>query len=169
MGKGGTILGLIGVLLGAGALGFSFIIWTSQPTQQTEYTPGEIWYRYYEDIYDVDTINTYLPIPNMTLSIELSGVSSIELLFTCLAYTDGIVGRSDLIFNYYIDQTIVSNPTARVGTYDGNPTTYFHTVSFRYFSEDWTIGTHNITVFVRSTVAINSIQYCALTVKSFPS
>lgn len=166
MGKGGTILGLIGVLLGAGALGFGFYTWYTQPT---EYTPGEMWHRYYEDIYDVDTINTYLPIPNMTISIDLTIFSSIELLFTCLAYTDGTAGRSDLTFNYYIDELIISNPNARVGTYDGEPTTYYHSVSLHYFSEGWTVGVHNITVFVRSTVAINSIQYCALMVQSYPS
>ena len=172
MGKGGVILGIIGILLGAGGLGFAFITWNTQNTIQTQlanYEAGETWYRYYEDIYDVDIINTYLTIPNMSLSIDLSKVSSVDLLFTCQAYTIGTAGRSDLTFYFYVDELIISNPNIRVGTYDGAPTTYYHSVSFVYFSESWSIGTHNISVFVRSTVDTNSIQYCALTAQSFPA
>ncbi len=183
MGKGGVILGLIGILLGAGGLGFGFIIWNTQntiQTQLTQFTPQDTWYRYYEDIYDVDTINTYLTIPNMSLSIDLSKITSIHLLFTCQAYTIGRVGRSDVMIYFYIDEIIISNPNARVGTYDGDPTTYYHSVSLQYFIEGWSVGTHNISMFVRSvgthnismfvrsTVDTNFLQYCALTVQSLP-
>ena len=172
MGKGGIILGIIGIILGAGGLGFGFIIWTDQSSIQEEldkYTPRDTWYGYHEGIYDVDTINTYLLIPNMNLSIDLSKVCSIDLLFTCQAFTLGTGGRSDLGFYFGIDGLIISNPNIRVGTYDGTPTTYYHSVSLEYFSEGWSVGTHNISVFFRSTVDINSIQYCALFVQSFPA
>ena len=32
MGRGGTVLGIIGILLGAGALGFAFVVWNGQNT-----------------------------------------------------------------------------------------------------------------------------------------
>jgi hypothetical protein len=32
MGRGGTVLGIIGTLLGAGALGFTFVVWNGQNT-----------------------------------------------------------------------------------------------------------------------------------------
>ncbi len=171
MGKGGVILGLIGILLGAGGLGFGFIIWNTQnniQTQLTQFAPQDTWHRYYEDIYDVDTTSTYLTIPNMSLSIDLGKRASIHLLFTCQAYTIGTIGRSDVTIYFYIDEIIISNPSARVGTYDGDPTTYYHSVSLQYFIEGWSVGTHNISMFVRSTVDTNSLQYCALTVQSLP-
>ena len=65
MGKGGAVLGLLGMLLGAGGLGFAFIVWNNQNTLETQLTglaPQDIWYRYYEDIFDVDVQNTYLTI-----------------------------------------------------------------------------------------------------------
>ena len=173
MGKGGAILGLLGILIGAGALGFTFIVWSNQNNIQSQITglqPQEIWYRYYGDIYDVTTINTYLTIPNMTLTIDLKNQASISLLFTGVAYLEGsISGRSDLIFYYYLDETIISDPIARVGTFYGNNSYYYQSVALQYFIEGWSAGTHNISMFVRSTVAINSIGYYSLTVQSFPA
>ncbi|MFX0000346.1 MAG: hypothetical protein ACFE9Q_09310 [Candidatus Hodarchaeota archaeon] len=172
MGKGGAILGLIGILLGAGGLGFAFIIWNTQNNIQSQMIglePQETWYRYYGAIYDVTTINTYLTIPNMSLTIDLKTQASIYLLFTGVAYLEGSVsGRSDLIFNYYLDEIIISDPVARVGTFYGNNTYYYQSVSLQYFIEGWSAGPHNISMFVRSTVAINSIGYCTLIVQSFP-
>ena len=173
MGKGGAILGLLGLLLAAGALGFTFIVWNTQNSLQSQIIglePQDAWYRYYGAIYDVDTINTYLTIPNMTLTIDLETQSSIYLLFTGVAYLEGSVsGRSDLVFNYYIDETIISDPFARVGKFYGNNSYYYQSVALQYSIEGWSAGTHNISIFVRSTVDYNSIGYCALTVQSIPA
>ena len=38
MGKGGTVLGLIGIILGAGGIGFGYFIWTGQATIKTNLT-----------------------------------------------------------------------------------------------------------------------------------
>jgi len=171
MGKGGTVLGLIGMLLGAGGLGFAFIVWNNQNTIETQLTglaPQEIWYRYYEDIFDVDVQNTYLTIPNMSTSIDLTTQSSIHLLFTCSAATIGNLGRSDVMIYFYIDETIISNPSARVGSNAGDPSAFYHSVTLQLYIAGWSAGTHNISMFVRSTVITNQLQYCALTVRSFP-
>ncbi|MFX1524422.1 MAG: hypothetical protein ACFFCC_13010 [Promethearchaeota archaeon] len=172
MGKGGVVLGIIGILLGASGLGFSFIVWNNQNTikaQLVGMTPQNIWHRYYEGIFDVNLINTYMTIPNMSISIDLSTASSILLSFTCHAATIGnILGRSDVTIYYYLDELLISNPNIRVGTMYGNYSIYFHSVSLDYFSEGWSVGTHNISMFIRSTVDTNSIQYCHLVIQSFP-
>ena len=172
MGKGGAVLGIIGILLGAGGLGFGFIVWNNQNALQSQLVglaPQNIWHRYYEDIFDVDLINTYMTIPNVSISIDLTEKASILLSFTCKATTEGtILGRSDIIIYYYIDEVIISNPNARVGTFYGNFSFYFHSVSLDYFSEGWSVGTHNISMFARSTVDTNSLQNCHLTIQSFP-
>ncbi|MCK4381595.1 MAG: hypothetical protein KAW51_10685 [Candidatus Lokiarchaeota archaeon] len=172
MGKGGAVLGIIGMLLGAGGLGFAFVVWYGQNALESninQLTGQNIWHRYYEDIFDVDLINTYMPIPNMSISIDLNAQSSIHLLFTCTAITAGSpLGRSDVTIYYYIDELIISNPNARVGTFYGNNSFYYDSVSLNYFSEGWAAGNHNISIFVRSTVDTNYLQYCHLTVQSFP-
>ena len=109
----------------------------------------------------------YTPIPNMSISIDLTTKSSILLSFTCTALITGNLGRSDVLIYYYINGLIISNPSARVGGYAGNFSTYFHSVSLDYFSEGWSVGTHNISMFVGSTVDTNDIQYCHLMIQSF--
>lgn len=54
MGKSGPVLGLIGIILGAGGLGFGYIIWSGQATIKTNVTDTQnnlglrgIWYSYY--------------------------------------------------------------------------------------------------------------------------
>ena len=169
MGKAGTAIGIIGMLLGAGGLGFAFVVWNGQNAIVSDINElRNIWARYYEDIFDVDIINTYIPIPNMSLSINLASKASILLSFTCRAGISGNLGRSDVIIYYYIDEVIISNPSARVGGFAGNYSTYFHSVSLDYFSEGWSAGIHNISMFVRSTVDTNYLQYCHLTIQSFP-
>ncbi len=37
MGRGGTVLGIIGILLGAGAIGFAFVVWNTQNTMTNEF------------------------------------------------------------------------------------------------------------------------------------
>lgn len=171
MGKGGAVLGLIGILLGAGGLGFAFIAWNNQNTLETQLTglaPQEIWYRYYEDFFDVDLQNTYLEIPNMSISIDLTTQASIHLLFTCRAYTTGGISRSDVVIYFYIDEITISNPSVRVGSFNATSLSFYHQVALQYYIAGWPAGTHNISMFVRSTVTTNKLQYCALTVRSFP-
>jgi hypothetical protein len=104
----------------------------------------------------------------MTLSIDLTTQTSIYLLFTCVAIITGNLGRSDVLIYYYIDQTIISYPLARIGGYAGNHSAYFHSVSLQHMIEGWSVGSHNISMFAYSTVDTNYLQYCRLTVQSFP-
>ncbi|MFW9828792.1 MAG: hypothetical protein ACFFEY_14470 [Candidatus Thorarchaeota archaeon] len=171
MAKGGAVLGIIGLLLGAGALGFGFIIWMNQNALQLQISrggPQETLYLKYDDIFDIDTINTYLQIPNLSLSIDLTTQTSIYLLFTCLAYTTGNpISRSDIYFHFYMDGYIISYPAARVGTFKGNYSSYYHSVSLQHMVEGLAVGTHNFSVYVRSTVDTNSVQYSRLLVQSY--
>lgn len=129
MGKSGAVLGLIGILLGAGGLGFAFIVWNNQNTIESQLTglaPQDVWFLYYEDTFDVDSNPMYITIPNMSISIDLTTQTSIYLLFTCTALITGNLGRSDVTIYFYIDEIIISNPHARVGGYAGNHSSYIH-------------------------------------------
>jgi len=57
MGKGGTILGIIGILIGAGGLGFGLITWTTQ-------SQVKIW-NDYEPAYFTAPDSSYETIPNL--------------------------------------------------------------------------------------------------------
>ncbi|TKJ16901.1 MAG: hypothetical protein CEE43_19175 [Promethearchaeota archaeon Loki_b32] len=144
------------------------MVWNDQnaiESEINELTVQNIWHRYYDGTFDLD--GAYLPIPNMSISIDLTTEASILLSFTCTALINGNLGRSDVTIYYYIDGLIISNPNARAGGYTGNYSSYFHSVSLNYFSEGWSVGTHNISMLVSSTVDTNDIQYCHLIIQSF--
>jgi len=71
MGKGGSILGIIGILLGAGGLGFGFIAWNNQITMQANLAVQDIWYQYDQNTFIVNPPFTYLHIPNMSIVFDL--------------------------------------------------------------------------------------------------
>ena len=95
MGKGGIILGLIGLLLGAGGLGFGIINFMNQPT---------IYYSYHDMEFYPSPVSTYVPITNIALVFEIGGQVSLHLLFTCSARCFGdAVSFSDLFFYFMIN------------------------------------------------------------------
>ena len=90
MGKGGIILGLIGLLLGAGGLGFGVINYMNQPTN---------YYSYRDTDFTPSPALSYIPIPSLALVFEISGPVCLHLLFTCSARCYGdTVSFSDLLF-----------------------------------------------------------------------
>jgi len=62
MGKVGTILGIIGILLGAGGLGFGFINWGNQ-------SQVRIWNDYESNIFTPTTL-VYETIPNLYVIVD---------------------------------------------------------------------------------------------------
>ncbi len=189
MGKGGIVLGLIGILIGAGGLVVAFIVWNGQNSiqkelddtkteleniltelenNQTESSEQNIWYRYYKDTFDVDLINTYMEITNMTLNISLTTQKSIKFSFTGGALITGSSTISYITVYYSIDGLIISNPSAWVGGYNaGVGSADYHSVSLNHYIEGWAVGTHNVTMFARSTVDVNKLEHCRLIVESY--
>ena len=96
MAKGGVILGIIALLLGAGGLGFGIINWMNQPEPH--------WYSYHDNEFYPSPIATYLPIPNISITFSLDKPMSLHLLFTCSARCLGDpISFSDLIFYFMIN------------------------------------------------------------------
>ena len=60
MGKGGSILGIIALLLGAGGLGFGFITWNTQNSMQTNLTAQDIWSQYDKDFLIFSDITLFM-------------------------------------------------------------------------------------------------------------
>jgi len=168
MGKRGSILGIIGILLGAGGLGFGFIAWNNQNTMQANLNVPAIWYQYDGDFFTVNPIDTYLQIPNMSIVFDLASTASIHILFVCRAVilpnpTD-YVGIS-LYFS--VDGIRLPEPRVDVGSYEGSSTSDYYSVTLQHFIPSFSSGTHNISVMVYSEGTPNSVWYCSLTIQSF--
>ena len=162
MGKGGIILGVLALLLGAGGLGFGVVNYINQPT---------IYYSYQGASYTPNPASVYIPIPNLALRFEIVGPVSLHLLFTCGARCRGdAVDYSDLFFYFMINDVRQTNmPWTRVGGYESNTNYEFSTVSLQHYFTLTTPGVYNITVVVRSERLGNIIYQASLWIRSYPA
>lgn len=166
MGKGGAVLGFIGILLGAGGLIFAFMVWNNQTTTQAS-APTDIWFQYDRDSFDGVAL-TYLDIPNMTISFNLENPASIHILFTCTAIIQPNSGVSIIRINFRVDGVFQSYPTFRAGSNQGGSLVDFIPVTLQHVIEDFPAGTHNVTVVLYSNDSDNSVEECGLTIQAYP-
>ena len=161
MGKGGNILGIIGILIGAGGLGFALITWTNQ-------SQVNIWNDYESDYFTAPDLS-YETVPNLYIIVETSSPVQLYVTFSALAWLlPDPVSYADIIFYFMIDGTRLLNPYTRVGPYKGNSTYDFHSVILQYFDASFPAGRHNISIVVWSETTGNIIRESLLTAQSYP-
>ena len=174
MGKGGIVLGLIGIILGAGGIGFGYFIWTGQADIKTDLTDTQdnlalryIWYSYDTSIYYPPYLD-YGVIPNISIVIDLDAPVSLHLLFVSAAicYPDPGTFR-DMIFYFMIDGVRLTSPRTRVGLYEGFSTYQYASVTLQHFIPIMTPGVYNFTVVVLSEYAANYIKESTFSINSF--
>ena len=174
MGKGGIVLGLIGLLLGAGGLGLGVINYMNQPTIPTidyDVNRPTIYYSYHDTDYAPDPAAVYIPIPTLAIVFETGGPVSLHLLFTCSAMCLGdAVIFSDLFFHIMLnDVRQIDMPWARTGGYESNTTYEYSTVSLQHYFTLTIPGVYNITVTVLSERLGNFIREASLWIRSYPA
>lgn len=168
MAKSGAILGLLGILLGIGGLGFGVVNWMNQPTVPTiPYEPH--WYSYNDNEFYPNPAMVYFPITNISIVFELGAPMALHLLFTCSArcFPDG-VSYSDLFFYFMINDVRQLNmPWARTGTHQGTSDSDYYTVSLQHYIELITPGIYNFTVVVLTERVGNFIRQSSFWIQSF--
>jgi hypothetical protein len=165
--KGGTILGLIGILIGAGGFTIGFIAWSSTTTIQTELNINNALYSKNDGPYNVAPAAVVLEIPNLNITFDLSSISTIYLSFTCIAAITSAPSFSSVFFIFAVDGVLLSSPTTRVGTYQGGSTTDYFAVNLQHLIENMAAGSHNVTVRVSSEVTTNILTQMTLYFQSF--
>ncbi|MFX1569267.1 MAG: hypothetical protein ACFFCV_12960 [Promethearchaeota archaeon] len=150
MGKAGVVLGLIGILIGAGGLVFGFIAWSSLNTIQRQSESVETWYTIDNTKFTVNPHATVFELINNTISIELTSTASVYMSFTCNAVIFPS-GKSSLFFFFRVDGVNLDNILyTEVGNLNGGSTEDYFSVHIQHFIESMTAGSHNITVCVSS-------------------
>jgi len=171
MGKGGAVLGLIGILLGAGGLVFGFITWSSLNTIQTQIGDVEnieTWYTIDNTKFTVSPAATVLELTNLTISFELTSTASVYMSFTCRAEIIPSGTTSSVFFFFKVDGVNLDNILkTEVGSMNGGSTEDYFAVTLQYFIENMNAGSHNITVCVSSGTDVNKISDKMLFVQSF--
>lgn len=167
MAKAGTILGLIGILIGAGGLTFGLIAWSSTTTIQTEFNLNNVLYSKNDGPFDVTPSATVLEIPNLNITFDLSSMTTVYISFTCIASVTSSGSFSSVFFMFAVDGVLLSSPTTRVGNFQGGSTTDYFSVNLQHIIESMAAGSHNVTIRVSSEVATNSLTQMTLYLQSF--
>ena len=171
MAKSGATLGILGILLGVGGLGFGIVNWMNQPTIPTiptiPYEPH--WYTYHNTEFYPSPAMEYKPIPNLSIVLTLERDMALHLLFTCSArcFADA-VSYSDLFFYFMVnDVQQVLWPWTRTGTHEGASDSDYYSVSLQHYIDLLTPGTYNFTVVVLTERAGNFIRQSSFWIQSY--
>ena len=162
MKRGGLILGIIGIVIGVGGLGFGIVNFIDQPT---------VYYSYRAADYTPTPALQYIAIPDIAIVFEIGGPVSLHLLFTCSARCYGDAGSFSDLFFYFMINSVKQDgmPWARTGGYQSNTNYEYSTVSLQHYFTLTTPGTYNITVVVLSENIPNHIRQASLWIRSYPA
>ena len=163
MAKGGIVLGLIGILLGAGGLGFGIFTWS---VLQTNAENTETWYKSDDTTFAVSPAATVLELTNLTITFELTSTASVYMSFSCVVEIFPLGGSSTVFFFYKVDGVILSNPTVEVGNVNAGSLRGYYSVNLQHYIENMSPGMHNITPQVSSGTDINLLSEMSLFVQS---
>ena len=166
MEKGGVVLGLIGILIGAGGLVFGVIAWSSLSTIETQIENVDTWYKNDNTTFAVSPAATVLELTNLTISFELTSAASVYMSFTCMAEIFPLGGTSSVFFFFKIDGVLFTSPVINVGNINSGSTREYFSVSLQHYIEDMNAGIHNVTPQVSSATDVNFISEMTLFVQS---
>ena len=159
MGKGGIVLGIFALILGASGLAFGLITWIDQGKT-------DFWYDYKEDIYTPPYLE-YVTIPDLYVIVKLDTSSTVHLLFTTSTrILPDPIGFADMFFYFWIDGVRLLNPFTRAGPYQGDATYQYYPVALQH-SQILSAGSHNITIVVISEKAGNFMRSSGLAVTRY--
>lgn len=167
MGKGGTVLGLIGIIIGAGGLVFGYMAWSSIDTSQTNLVGNDAWYSIKSGPFTVTPAYTVIELSILNVSFELDYIASIYLSFTCRAEINPGVSYSSIFFFFKVDDVDIINPSSRVGNNQGGSTSDYFSVNLQHFIENMAAGSHNVTLEVSTESAGGLLREMTLFVQSF--
>jgi len=171
MGKGGIILGLIALLLGAGALGLGYINYITPPTIDYNVNQPVVYYNYQSTDFTPTPVTVHIPIPSIAIVFETESPIALHLLFTCSARCLGDAASfSDLFFYFMInDVRQTAMPWARTGGYQSNTNYEYSTVSLQHYFTLTAPGIYNITVTILTERLGNFIRQSSLWIRVYPA
>lgn len=168
MGKGSTVLGLIGLLLGAGGLALGGFAWLSVSRVENQVSSLSSWFKMNNTVFQCSPPFTYITFSGLTIEFELNLDESVYFSFTCRAHTEPIGGWSRVIVYFRVDGLFVSTPNAEGGTFNGVHTAHFM-ICLQDVRDDLTPGLHTVTVDIWGDSSANYIYQSTLFIQSFPT
>lgn len=167
MGRGGTIFGLIGLILGAGGIGLGGFAWLSVSNLENQVVNSynqATWYRENETAFVCNPPNTYLTFLGLTIEFELGVNEAVYFSFMAWAHTEQVVGWSRIWVFFRVDGILDTDRRAEVGTYNGDENVNFM-IPLQDVRYDLLPGIHTVTIAIYGTTTANYISHSSLFVQ----
>ena len=170
MGKGGTVLGLIGLILGAGGIGLVGYAWLSVSNLENQVNIYEqtSWFRENDTNFVCNPPSTYLTYFGLTVEFVLRLNESVYFSFMAWAHIEQVAGWSKIWVYFRVDGITDTDQHAEVGTYNGDETVHFM-IPLQDVRNDLSMGVHTVTVTVYGTSSANYISRSSLFVQKLTS
>ncbi|MBN2153808.1 MAG: hypothetical protein JW839_20285 [Candidatus Lokiarchaeota archaeon] len=161
--KGLAALAVVGLLLGAGSLGFIVYEKFLAPAPD-EQQLQEIWAKYDgSSYYCLPNPASYLDITNTFITFTLERDASMHFIYTGDAYIDDSSGQSYMYIDWRVNGSIIPWGNAHIS---GNGSAgRWHIPTCIQLTLEMTAGTHNVTVALRGDSTTNCVResYLVLT------
>jgi hypothetical protein len=167
MSRSGTILGIIGLILGAGGLGLGGYMWISLSSienQVSNISEQPTWYRYNETTFNSDPAYTYIPFSGLSITFSLRSNEYVYFNFMAIAHLEPSIGWSQVYVYFRVDGVTDTDHRATVGLYNGG--TAMIMITLQHERDDLSNGEHSITVVIYGTSTGNYIYHSSLYVQS---
>ncbi len=179
-GKGGAVLGLIGILIGAGGLVFGYIAWSSLTTLEnnndamqtrldnlenqnaTTSEKPKIYVATYYDTFDLD-FDTYRLIPQLNVTYNTTAGDSVLIEFSCHIRLDPI-GISTILLYFELDEGYASSYIDLTADQDIKTTGIM-----KHYIQNSTAGEHMVQIltYIDEEYTYSYVRFCVLTVTVF--
>ena len=154
MGRGGAVLGVVALILGASGLGLGGFAWLSVSQMETQVNS---WYKFIDTPFICNPADSYLTFSTLTIEIELGSSEPVYFSFTSRAHTEAVSLDWSRIFVFFkVDGIRQVEPIAEVGMYNGD-FMINHMIHLQTVRTDLSAGTHNITVVIYGDSTANYI------------
>ncbi len=176
MGKAGTVLAVMGLLIGASGVGIAGVSWYSTLQLQEDflefknnYSEPNIWYKEYNwNVFQM--IGDYKTIEQLTINFT---VGENETMYFCYTGEARIfrVYRDDSYLSVFfnIDGYHLDNPTVTIGVEEASSYSYYQSITLQFSITALSVGAHNVTIDLVTTVGSdNHLKKSSLIVMAIP-
>ena len=175
MGRAGTVLAIMSLLVGASGVGIGVVSWISTSQLQedyldfkNDYSEPNIWYKEYNfnALYWEDDYNT---IEQLTIDFTVEENETMYFCYTGEAKIYRLLREeSSLSVFFNIDGNHLNSPSVTVGVRDAASLWYSQSITLQFSTRVLSTGAHNVTIDLVSTYHDNMIGQNTLIVIAIP-
>ncbi|MFX1324398.1 MAG: hypothetical protein ACFE8N_05545 [Promethearchaeota archaeon] len=166
MGKSGAILGIIGLILGIGAVSLGGYAWLTLSSVENQVSNLSVnWYRNNESNLNCIPAFSYITFHGLTIEFTLGVGDSIYFNFVAMAHLEPDTGWSQVSAYFRVDGITNTSHYVTVGLYNGQTASLV--IALQHKRYDLSPGIHTVTVVIVGTKTGNYIYHSSLFVQKF--